>query len=262
MEGVVEALNRARTLPFDAKSKEAFFAGRDADGQALADPFRAVDIPTTAPSSRRLKNERIVAFDATDPHTRIFDLLRNSLLASLTSDAPQVIAVASATHGCGASVIASNLAFSIARKRSWQVLLATLDGASQVHERIGLGVPARRSAEVLGADVAAVEVDGTVVHVGNLARVLAGEGRTVARHVLVSEWMARVRRECRATIVVLDLPPLLTNDDSQSIAGEADLALLVLGVGASTVADLEACRGSLVNTPHQIILNKARSHGL
>lgn len=263
MEGVVEALNRARTLSFgDIRTREGHHPDRVHKDDMFVDPFRGNDLPAVKLSSRRLKNQRVVAFDPKDRQTRAFDLLRNGFLASVAPDATRIISVASPTHGCGTSVVAANVAFSIARKRQWRVLLATLDGMSPAFERLGLCVPEVHSSDASGIEVGKVEVDDVLVHVGSFAHIAIREGSTAARHALVSAWLDEVRHDCGPTIVVLDLPPLLTNDDSQAIAARSDIALLVLGVGSSTVADLEACRGSLTATPHQIVLNKARRHGL
>ncbi|MET0170451.1 MAG: hypothetical protein ABW191_08755 [Aliihoeflea sp.] len=261
MESVIDALNRARVLSVEAMRAKA---KTPADGfqpdQSHGDPFRAAKLPVHAPLSSDLKEKRIVAFDAKDRQTRIFDLLRNGLLGTFGKQETRVIAAVAPSHGCGVSTLAANLAFSIARKRQWQVVLATLD-PSQTFERLGLRAVAAPSSDVAGAETTKVQVDGSAFYLASLAHLVA-EGAQSARHTLVRDWIERVRRECGPTILILDLPPLPTSDDSATIAMLADTALLVVGVGSSTVADIEACRSSLGQTPHYVVLNKARPHGL
>ncbi|MCO6392316.1 hypothetical protein GTW25_14890 [Aliihoeflea aestuarii] len=262
MESVIEALNRARILSIEELRAKA---GAPAEGfhadQLHADPFRAANLPAHTPSSLDLKNKRIVAFDARDRQTRIFDLLRNGLLGTVGDHDTRVIAVVAPAHGCGVSTLAANLAFSTARKRQWQVVLATLD-PSQTFERLGLRATVADSGSVAGAETIRVQVDGSALYLANLATLGELSGQTVARHTLLRDWIDHVKRECGPTVLILDLPPLPISDDSATVAMMSNTALLVVGVGSSTVADIEACRSSLAQTPHYVVLNKARPHGL
>lgn len=261
MESVIDALNRARIHSVEALRAKASAPTHGFQSESShGDPFRAAKLPAHAPLSSDLKEKRIVAFDAKDRQTRIFDLLRNGLLGAVGDCDTRVIAALAPTHGCGVSTLAANLAFSIARRRQWQVVLATLD-PSQTFEHLGLRAAAASSGDVAGAETTRVQVDGSAFYLASLVNLVA-EGTPSARHTLVRDWIERVRLECGPTILILDLPPLPTSDDSATIAMLADAALLVVGVGSSTVADIEACRSSLGQIPHYVVLNKARAHGL
>lgn len=262
MEGVVEALNRARALSIEDLKAKASAAGN----LFPADPvrtelFRAANLSPHYPAVRDLKNRRIVAFDAKDRHTRIFDLMRNALLDAVAPNETRIIAVAGPARGCGISTLAANLAFSIARNRQWEVAVAAFD-RPHTFDEIGLRITSTRSGMVAGAETDKVQVEGSTLYLVNLDS-LAGDGlETTRRATLVGNWTDRVRQECGPTIMILDLPPLPTSDEGASIARRADAALIVMGVGSSKLADLEACRSALARTPHYIVLNKARPHGL
>ena len=262
MEGVVEALNRARALSIeDLKAKAGAVGNSSSADPARTELFRAANLSPHYPAVGDLKNRRIVAFDSKDRHTRIFDLVRNALLEAVGPDESRVFAVAAPARGCGISTLAANLAFSIARNRQWEVVMATFDQPRTFTE-LGLRTTSTRSGVVAGAETDKVQVEGSTLYLANLDS-LAGDGpETTRRATLVGNWTDRVRQECGPTIMILDLPPLPTSDEAASIARRADAALLVMGVGSSTLADLEACRSALARTPHYIVLNKARPHGL
>lgn len=262
MESVREALNRARTMSIMELKAKTVASVEDAPHQFIGDPFQVAGLRAHVPSRSDLKEERVVAFDAKDPRTRIFDLLRNALLASVEAGASRVIAATAPSHGCGVSTLAVNLAFSIARKRQWQVVVATLDAASTL-DRLGVRGSAGDSCDVEGAATDKLEIEGSAIYLSNLDSLHPEAGaHDAARPALVRDWIDRVRRKSGPTVFILDLPPLPMNDDGAAVIPLADSALVVVGMGVSTTADLESCRSMLAHTPHHVILNKARPHGL
>lgn len=81
-----------------------------------------------------------------------------------------------------------------------------------------------------------------------------------------SEWMASqamgtvlqtIKREFRSRIVILDLPTLLLGDEAISILPRMDAALLVAGMGATTVSGIRDCQKHLQRTPIvRVVANK------
>ena len=70
----------------------------------------------------------------------------------------------------------------------------------------------------------------------------------------------RLRREGDRPLVILDMPPLLASHETIALLPEVDCALLVLAVGHSTMAELDACRRHLEATNVvQVVLNRDRS---
>jgi protein-tyrosine kinase len=262
MESVMEALNRARSASIVELKAKASASVAGGPAELSEGPFQAAALTAHMPSRSELKNMRVVAFDAKDPQTRVFDLLRNALLSAVDVGASRVFAVTQPSHGCGVSTLAINLAFSIARKRQWQVVVATLEAASTL-DRLGLRSSSLKSCDVEGVATDGLEVDGSSVYLSDLDSLVGEDSKlSVARLTLQRDWIERVGRKSTPTILILDLPPLLMSDDAASMVSVADWALLVAAMGASTTADVESCRSMLGSTSHHIILNKARPHGL
>ena len=96
----------------------------------------AKEIPLDA---RHLEAQRIIAHDVRDPRSRAFDMLRTQILQSMDLKSWQFLGITSPTEGCGKSVVAINLALSIARQPERQVLLVDLDlQKPQVANYLGL----------------------------------------------------------------------------------------------------------------------------
>ena len=72
-----------------------------------------------------------------------------------------------------------------------------------------------------------------------------------------------VKRDLRPDVLLLDTPPLLVGDDAAQILPVADLVLLVVAVGQSSVSELETCKSFLpASAKLQVLMNKARPHGM
>ena len=93
---------------------------RFAPGQQEAAPELQLD-------AAYLQSHRIVAYDGKDPRSRPFDLLRTEILSSMDLKGWKVLAVTSPTSGCGKTLVAVNLALSMARQSECQVCLVDLD---------------------------------------------------------------------------------------------------------------------------------------
>lgn len=82
-----------------------------------------------------------------------------------------------------------------------------------------------------------------------------------------SEWLASqsmstvlqtIKREFRSRLVIFDMPPVLTGDDVISVLPHMEAALLVAGVGTTSLADIKACRKHLKTTPVvRLVVNRA-----
>lgn len=276
MERVTEALQRARaelagdSAPLrpvtslrdagsDGRSKQdggvAGHFRRDAAGSPLvADPrFPLVRLDEAA-----LEQNRVVANDSSSPLTRYYDMLRNQLLNNVKDGMVGTIAVTSPTAGCGVTVTAINLAFSLARMRTTNVLLVDANPSDA-----GVAAKLRLWDELTPSDapdgIIRAEAGEVCVYVVTAPGV-AGE---VVDHHRLSELVESARKAVRPALVVLDLPPMLANDETIPSALDADRLVLVLAVGESTVPDLEACKTFLGSKAGvQVVLNKTRWHDL
>jgi protein-tyrosine kinase len=214
-------------------------------------------------SEKHLEETRIVAHGGSSPHSRYYDMLRTQVLQEMDKKSWQFLAVTSPTAGCGKSVTACNLAMSIARLPERAVMLVDMDmHKPKVAEYLGLKsasglIDVLEGSATLPATVVQANVGPTKL------LVLPGAPSSSSS----SEWMASqmmgtllqtIKRDFRSRIVIFDLPPMLIGDDVISILPQMDAALLVAGVGSTSVADIKECQKHLQRTPVvRVVVNKA-----
>lgn len=213
--------------------------------------------------AKHLETKRIVAHGASSEHGRYYDMLRTQVLQEMDKKSWQFLAVTSPTAACGKTVTACNLAMSIARLPERSVLLVDLDlRKPMVASYLGLGA----SGGVLSVLEERATLSSTVLRTSigpNNILVLPGSVSSPGS----SEWMASqtmgtllqaIKREFRSRIVIFDLPPMLLGDDVISILPRMDAALLVAGIGSTSVADIKECQKHLQRTPVvRVVVNKA-----
>jgi Mrp family chromosome partitioning ATPase len=226
---------------------------------ATIDPqIREIDL-----NPAHLETTRIVASGATDEHGRYYDMLRTQVLQAMDKNSWQFLAITSPTAGCGKTVTACNLALSIARLPERSVLLVDMDlQKPKISEYLGID---QKEGLLSVLDGRATLLSRIVqAHVGRRTHFLVLPSEACKSGS--SEWMASktmstllqtIKREFRSRIVIFDLPPLLLGDDVISILPQMDAALLVAGVGTTTVSDLKECQKHLQTTPVvRVLVNK------
>jgi protein-tyrosine kinase len=246
-----------------ARSQEASWA--QVKALASADiPGLKVSEGALTLSPKALMANRVVSFDGAHSVTRSYDVLRNTCikdLAARIADRP-IIGVTSPGKGCGASTTSINLAFSLARLQKAAVLLADFTPAGEGWWRqLGLD-QASPSGGAMQGSVIAMDVAGCTIHAANLRHLVSGKSGDESKRAL-RDWTTAVRRDLGPVTIVLDLPPLLTDDRGSSFISELDLVVLVLSAGQSTMADLETSKTYLHDAASvQLVLNKARDYDL
>ena len=266
MEGVLQALQRVRDNVGAAHAKDPLndkkpgFISPLGHNSGVA--LEAIQGPPVMLDRAALLANKIVSFDSSRDQTRPYDVLRNLVLDDLAEIESRTISVTAPTGGCGATVTAANIALSIARLRTTKVLLLECNDASPGLAK-ALSVPA-----LLGDDgradedawVRTVEIEGVRLQVGSLAQ-LNGDGRLLDRSGAAP--FEIIEQKLGPVTIVLDLPPILVGDQTLPLILGADVVLLVLAVGRSTVTEFEACKSYLnENSRVHVVLNKSRMHGL
>ncbi len=214
-------------------------------------------------NSAHLEAARIVAHGGSSEHGRYYDMLRTQVLQEMDKKSWQFLAVTSPTAACGKTVTACNLAMSIARLPERSVLLVDLDlRKPMVASYLGL----EATDGVLGVLEGRTTLQAATlqVTVGPYSMlVLPGSVSTSGS----SEWMASqtmgtllqtIKRDFRSHLVIFDLPPMLLGDDVISILPRMDAALLVAGIGSTSVSDIKECQKHLQRTPVvRVVVNKS-----
>jgi len=206
-----------------------------------------------------LRQNHVVAFDADAGPTRYYDILRNQILQHERKAAAQIVAVVAPTRRCGTTVTAMNLAVSFARIRSQRVILLDANDDNPSIRRC-LGLPgqgwlkhSRPTDTEFLTDVQVRDVHASVL---TLSPPEHDGAETITR-------ISRIMSEADSTVVIVDLPPMLSNDKALSYLGVSDSVVVVLSAGQTTHAEVESCKTFLgPKSGVQFILNKAGRNGL
>ena len=215
-----------------------------------------------------LERRRIVAHNVSDIRCRAYDILRTQVLQSMDRKRFQVLAVTSPTEGCGKSVTAINLALSIARQPERSVVLVDLDlQRPQVSRYLGFkceqGVVGILSGKSKLKDAAVQAQIG-----GYSWTVVPAENRNLHSSELIASRAMRsmlqdIKDRFPGSIVILDLPPVLSGDDVLSVSPYVDCFLLVAAVGRTTVSDVRECNKHLHSAEIlRVVLNKSSEQQL
>ena len=260
MEHIRQAIERTKTRD----------TGEATTAQHNAQLALGLGTGDTGPAARvvmldgaRLEDNRIIAHDIADPRARSFDMLRTQVLQTMDASSWQILGVTSPTAGCGKSVIATNLALSIARQRERSVLLVDMDlQKPQIAKLLRL----RCNEGLVSVLQGRSQLMGSIIQArvrNQQLLVLPCEQPTLDS----SEWMAsrqmstllqEIRRNFKTMTVIFDLPPILFSDDVISMLPQIDCALFVTAAGLSTASEIKECNKHFESTPIvRIVVNKA-----
>ena len=223
----------------------------------------AIGRPGSSSSIRATsKNNRIVALNKSDLNSVSFDLLRTQVLQKMEENGWRTLAIVSPVPECGKTVVAINLAMSIAHHTTKTAMLVDFDlRKPKVGEYLGLpdGKIAQRSAgrrsrasatAFVNPGMPRLVVVPTSSPVRNSTEVLASQQGQGLGHDLRDRYEER--------IVIFDLPPLLNVDDAIALLPQIDCALVVVGNGMVTQAEMDESLHQLKGTNLLgVILNKA-----
>ena len=263
MENIWRAIERAKARDrsggegtpaarIDRRAPPQYEAPIDYDLPSEAPLGYAAEVREVALDSAHLRSERIVAHVVTDQLTRPFDMLRTQTLQAMDAAGSKILGITSPTPGCGKTVTAVNLAFSIARQAERSVLLMDLDFQKP---RVAPCLGFQSDYGVLGVLHERSSLDEFVVRVrvGNeYLLVLPTSSSTGSAELMASQAMALLfqdlKRSYELQIIIVDLPPILSSDDVLAVLPLIDCVLLVVGVGTTKVSEIEECTKHLRST--------------
>jgi len=192
--------------------------------------------------SEHLEKHRIVAFNKNDAMSMNFDLLRTLVLQKMEEKGWRTLAITSPTPGAGKTVLAINLAMSIAQQTNKTAMLVDFDLR---RPKIGtyLGLPMEKSLNdlldgsadlpdvLVNPDMPRLVVLATKNHVKRSSETLSSKR--------ISELITELRTRYESRIVIFDLPPILVTDDAIVLLPQIDCVLLVVANGMSTKREIE-----------------------
>ncbi|GII24152.1 tyrosine-protein kinase domain-containing protein [Planosporangium mesophilum] len=198
-----------------------------------ADLGRRTDVQVLATLPSGVKPDFDDVFAPFGVGGRVFQRLRNEVLASLPAQGTRTIVVTGASRGAAATLVAANLAAAFARTGGETVLIS-----AQLPDSVGESVP------VTGLfDVAPVPgLSDLLTHRASLAEAAQRTPRTPALRVITTGSTASANgllqsqslRDALSTLrqqaeyVVIEAPSTASSADAQSLASLADAAILAV----------------------------------
>jgi capsular polysaccharide biosynthesis protein/MinD-like ATPase involved in chromosome partitioning or flagellar assembly len=195
---------------------------------------RELDVPVLVEVPTGQRTDFSVVQSTHSRQGNAFSELRN-VLVSLVSDREQIILIAGASDGPAGSIVAANLAVSLARMNLDTVLVCA-DPASSGRQILDLDPDAPGLSELLhgGINVSALEQRPAAGH--GLRVIPPGaeaELTSEATQVFLTEQAIRQFRHS-ARFVVIDAPPMSSGSQAQTLARLAHVTVLVVELGATT----------------------------
>ena len=248
--------------PIDPTQEQS---AEELDDQALPavhDPAHFWRNLAAAPlNEKHLRKQRLITLNNTDPAHVAFDILRTRLIQELQERGWTRVAITSPTADCGKSFVAANLALSLSRLEEIRTILMELDLRDPtLSQNFGVA-PMDSMQEYLAGRI---EPEDFVFRVrDNLALGLCDEPISYASEVLLESMTSYVLDDLQEVavpdVMLLDLPPALTNDDVLAILPNVDAVLLVVGGGTTTADEIKRVEQLLgsVKPLLGVVLNKA-----
>jgi Mrp family chromosome partitioning ATPase len=238
MQAQIQAKSRASIAP--------------ASGQTPIAPFEYTQTRTVEDNRKHLRKQRVIAGMEPSAYVDAFKMLRTRILPRMREQGWNTLGVAGPNAGVGASLVAANLALSLALEVTQTVLLVDANMRDPgVHRLFGLR-PEHGLADHL---LDWVPVEKILVHPGGIDRlVLLPGNRSVPGSVEVLSSPATVglvdelKHRYANRIVIFDLPPLQTAD-ALAFAPRLDCLLLVVGAGSTQRVELSEALDSLQGVP-------------
>jgi Mrp family chromosome partitioning ATPase len=176
----------------------------------------------------------------------------------------RILAITSPTPGCGKTLTALNLAFSIARQPDQPVLLVDLDlQKPQVADSLGLILDGTGGALDVLHEREAFANAIVPIRAGNQRITVLPTAATRESSELMGSRQMRnlvqdIRRGYPSHIIILDLPPILSSDDVIALLPQIECVLLVTAVGTSKVSEIEECNRHLQSSHLiRVVVNKS-----
>lgn len=189
-----------------------------------------------------LERNRIFSFNKNNAVSMNFDLLRTQVLQKMEENNWRTLAITSPTPQAGKTVIAINLAMSIAQQTNKTAMLVDFDLR---RPKIGtyLSIPMEKSLNDLLDGTA--EISDVLVNPGIPRLVVLATKNPVKKSSetlsskKIADLIKDLRKRYESRIVIFDLPPVLVIDDALALLPQIDCILMVVANGMSTKREIE-----------------------
>lgn len=240
MEKIQKALDKARASRDGSPLTAWPYPGATDD--ALAAAIASGQICLMRSDPERLIERRVIAQAPGEPVADRFRILRTQVMQKLAVAGNRTLAVTSPNADEGKTLVAVNLAISLAMVPEQTVLLVDLDlRRPGVHKYFGIEPKLGVTDYLLDkAKLAECLVNPGIER---LVILPAGEPLDSSSEVLSSAQMLGLAKELRERnslcVVIYDLPPLLATGDALTFLNQRESCLLVVAEGVTEIGDVE-----------------------
>lgn len=268
MDRIKEALNKAKNLSGSFESDRT--AGkmpaqqRPVNSQITpGDGFS--DVPTVPMDSVHLENKRIVSYLMKDTNYVPFNILRTKVNQAMMDNGWKSLAISSPNPGAGKTTIAINLAFSLARQKNFKVVLVDLDlRRPAIAKTMGIDVITSIRRYLSGS----VEISRCGLSISkNFVVLLNDQPVRGSSEMMFSEWgkeiTPKITEAFSPDVIIYDLPPMLSSDDTMGFLPYVDCGLIIVDDGGSKYSDVAKCDQQFSSATNLIghVLNKSIDKG-
>lgn len=207
------------------------------------DPWDSLSHVTIDP--KHLLSNRVITFARSGTAAGAIDLLRTRILNAMEERRWRHVGITSPTTGCGKTLIASNLGFSLAREKHLRTLLFDMNLRNpSLAEVLGISrtgslVPALEDIEPLETRLLRVTENFAV----GLQDAPCDTAAELLKSSVTDQVLSRTFDALEPDVVLYDLPAGLLFDDVLAFKNRLDAVIMVVRGGQSTpkeVRDLEA----------------------
>jgi protein-tyrosine kinase len=210
---------------------------------------------------KHLEQHRVVSFAMSDRTHIAFNLLRTIIYRIMKEKGWSTVAITSPTPECGKTMVAANLALSLSRQSNCKTVLVDLDLRKPKLSRT-LGISTNYSIyQYLGGEA---DLDGCFVQVTENLIVGCNDRSTrysseLILHGKFEHMLLEIREALSPKVVLFDLPPMLSGDETIAFLPKVDCCVLVIECGVTTAAQIDECeRQASVTNFLGVVLNKCR----
>lgn len=231
-----------------------------ADAGTQNDQFSYKTTKVIAVSDNELVTRRVLATKKNNAVADVFKILRTQVLMAMRKKQYKTLAVTGATDGVGKSLVAVNLAISMAMETNQTVLLVDLD---LKRPRIGWYFGFEPEVGLDDYLVNETPLSSAMVNPG-IERLVLLPGRDsyhnsseIVSSKKMQDLIDELKTRYESRIIIFDLPPLLASDDALSLMPNFDAVLMVIENGRNTRGDLTSAQRLLGKTDLLgVVLNK------
>ncbi len=266
MERIQSAINKARANrqgggappPQAAAPRAPQTGGGGAD--IIAEAWQ--DIAMFKPSVRALKDNRVFTLKA-GGDAAPFDMMRTRVFQQMRSNNWRRLAVVSPGKACGKTTLSANLAFSLARQPDLNLALIELDmRRPSLARTLGLQAGNEQFSRALEDRDPAFQHMLRYGH--NLAFAFNRSPAPSMEELLQSSHATEVfndlERVLDLSLMIFDMPPMLSSGEMMGFADQVDCVLLVAAAELTTLEEIDLCERNLSEVTNLlgVVLNKCR----